>query len=822
VFAKDRSNLSFSEAIFLSVLGSVLVSGSVALALAEMGLFSLTFLVAILLIYCFLVVLKGGREFKVIPLQRPVLSSTTFIMIGILGLSLFLFFRPYPWILGGRDPGVYVNTGVNIAKTGSIVIHDRLLASVNESVKNILYYFERDPELLSRIKYQGVQFPGFYITNKDIGEVTPQFFYLWPTWIAVFYSVFGLRGALFVTPFFAWLATFGVYLFAKVMLGKNVGVIACLLLGVNFAQIWYARYPTTEVFTQFLLFSGLATFVVFNRTASKYFGVVSAMCFGEALLTRIDAVLMLVPFVGYFCFLKLRNDIAVAHRYFMIALASLAIHSIITAVFISTPYVFDVLRVHFRSLIETGGNGLLTLARLSIFLVAVAIIASRAKSRIIPRVDLFKRSFSSYARYTIVLAMLSLAFHAYFVWPTGPITSNSHNLVKLSWYLGGFYGIFLAILGSAALLYKRPFFESNFFLGILFVHAAFFLMEANITPDQPWWARRFIPVVIPSLIIASSYLIDRIGAIKTIIGRVRIGKLISTTLLILLVCSFAKTSYLLINHVEFSGAIEDVTQIADYIDKDGIVIPQRGPFGTYGFYPDYVSTPLKYIYDRETLYAVTTNHGVVAQIREWTSRGRRVYVLDMSEDLSFDLSPFYEFVLLASVRTEWPRLDQAIDTGEYGRFPERIIMLDHTYRIYELKPRSTLATIARVDLGHEDLGLVKGFYSAELSGNMDLRWTKEVAKVRFLIPEDRPLQKIHLRMAGYRPNGVPLANVSLAVNGQPVAKDFSVSNEMRTYEFNVPGGIYGPEIILEIQASTWAPAGTTRVGIIVDWILVEW
>jgi 4-amino-4-deoxy-L-arabinose transferase-like glycosyltransferase len=697
---------------------------------------------------------------------------------------------------------------------------------MNESVKP--YFYQSAPEQQALVKkLEGRQFgwsSGFYMTDKTVGEVTPQFFYLWPTWIGIFYSIFGLRNGLYVTPLFALFAVLSIYFFGKTMFNKNVGLIASSLLTLNFAQIWYARYPTTEVFTQFLIFGGLATFILFMRNMNKYFGVVSALCLGEALLTRIDSILLIIPITAFFAYLWMYRKLKKEHLYFLIPFLLSIVYAIFIAFFISTPYTFMVFYIF--------DQNMSLLISFLLGLVGAVVLIGRKRGEIVSKLAFLRSQLSRVrAKYDLSLLLILLLVYSYFIRPTGDINSDSYNLVKLSWYMAGFLGLFLATLGSIVLLHKKPFSESYLFLGIIGLYTAFFVQIAYVLPDHPWWVRRFLPIVIPSLIIMMSYLLDKIGAIKATIRKVPVGRVISMVLLLLLLLSFGRVSSLLINHVEYDGAIEDCRQIAGPIDKDGIVIVQKSDY----FY--IIAVPLKYIHDRQIVHIYNINREAISQIREWTSDGKKVYVLDLSEDLAFELYPHYEFMVLKEVPVKWPNLIVA----RFGEFPERTraryktITFNHTYSIYELNPRSDYNIMSKVDLGSNDFGLVYGFNPPELSGEMSFRWSKDTAKIRFLNPENKMVQKIYLRMGGYRPSTVPPANITLSINGQTIAENLTISSEsdcgmydMQVYEFKVVDDISGPEIVLEIQTNAWTPIlygisrDTRTLGVAVDWVMVEW
>ena len=43
------------------------------------------------------------------------------------------------WVIGGRDPGVYVNEGIQIAQSRSLVTTDRIAASVPAAMRDLFF-----------------------------------------------------------------------------------------------------------------------------------------------------------------------------------------------------------------------------------------------------------------------------------------------------------------------------------------------------------------------------------------------------------------------------------------------------------------------------------------------------------------------------------------------------------------------------------------------------------------------------------------------------------------------------------------------------------
>ena len=107
--------------IYLSVSG---------LLLGYTGLFSSLPVIPFL---CIVTLLLGLFFFKKQQgsLQKKSFSSykkpeNILLFVILLGAAL-LYFHPHEYLDGGWDPGTYVNTGVHLARTGSLVYQDTVL-----------------------------------------------------------------------------------------------------------------------------------------------------------------------------------------------------------------------------------------------------------------------------------------------------------------------------------------------------------------------------------------------------------------------------------------------------------------------------------------------------------------------------------------------------------------------------------------------------------------------------------------------------------------------------------------------------------------------
>ena len=116
------------------------------------------------------------------------MSLTAAIPVLLIGLGMVRFFPPAEYVIGGKDPGVYMNEGIQIAQRGGLVIPDPVVAAVPPFARPLFFppYGQA---------YDSLRFMGFFITDLDTGSVVGQFPHLFPASIALGYGIDGLTGA---------------------------------------------------------------------------------------------------------------------------------------------------------------------------------------------------------------------------------------------------------------------------------------------------------------------------------------------------------------------------------------------------------------------------------------------------------------------------------------------------------------------------------------------------------------------------------------------------------------------------------------------------
>jgi 4-amino-4-deoxy-L-arabinose transferase-like glycosyltransferase len=153
--------------------------------------------------------------------------------------------------MGGKDPGVYMNAGIQIGQRGTLWFDDPVIRDVPAEAWDLFQpYYGRDA-------YYSTRFMGFFILDPEAGTVVSQFPHLFPASIALGYGIDGLTGARRVTGAWALLGVLAVYFASARLFGRRAAALGAALLTLHVIQVWFARYPNAEVVMQALLFAAL-------------------------------------------------------------------------------------------------------------------------------------------------------------------------------------------------------------------------------------------------------------------------------------------------------------------------------------------------------------------------------------------------------------------------------------------------------------------------------------------------------------------------------------------------------------------------------------
>jgi hypothetical protein len=621
------------ERNFAALTLGLLCLGLLALLLAQFGLFHIGLLAGLWLGGCLIGLV--GLYFRRGNLRGSVINSDCnrwelLFLLGWVVAAGWLFLRPHQFIIGGADAGVYVNLAASIVREGSIVLHDPILAGLDMELYDTLLRplppTEATPYYL---------LPGFYAPGDPPGQIIPQFYPLHPVWQAVAYSLGGTRGALLMTGFWALLGSLAIYLTARRLSGWLAAVLTLLALSLNAMQVWFARYPTTEALSQYLLWSGVLAIILWlnGRERRAIWGLLAGLAWGSLFLTRIDAYFVwAVPLV---CFLLIWRDgrWQRADSYFFLSLMGLTLLSFVHALWQSWPYFYNIFGYGLNLLQRYPALPLLALAAGGLFLVAWR------------KVGVSDYTWVRRGRRPLQVALIGLTLllfvYGWFIRPYAGeglswtdwygartiVNTDYENLRRLGWYLSPL-GIWLAAWGMIVWLWRGNR-ATAVVLGIGFFFSLLYLWRIQANPHQIYAMRRYVPVVMPFFILTAAGGLGWLYAWRPDWPRwARVPQAAAILLALLWLGSLGWLARGFVSQVDYQGIVGQMEQFNGRLTPNAILlIEEPRPLGL----GDAVGTPLRFLHGH-TVFVVRTGEAFpqepfTAALAEWLAAGRTVYRL---------------------------------------------------------------------------------------------------------------------------------------------------------------------------------------------------
>lgn len=897
------------EWVFTAVLVSSLTTGLLGFVLAEVGLFSWWLILTLLVVFCVVTDLSLGMQplrigplLSLLKIARPYprrqRESKTIRMQGILLsviilLACALFSRPDEMLRGALDSGAYVNGGVAIANSGSILQHDPLMRELDNDkgeVKELTLGLNPD-----RFTLDTLRMPAFYVLDKKAALILPQHYSLYPVWIGLLDSLFGIWGALYATPLLALLAVLAVYYFARRSIGVGPALLALLLLVLCPVTIWFARYPVAEVITGLLAFSAFFSFARMvnlastdykvphdadysappsdlpgndeRRTWSMFWGLLAGASLGEIALARPDFIFYIAPVPLYLLYWRLTRRWKPGYTWFASTLGAFLLLYSLHFVFFTFAYTLD----QYYGIIQ----GLRRQWAPLMILLYVGLVALIALDRLYPRLKPAWSHLSDMAeRYrwvwagAIVLAIAAYVLYryAYDPWrpnlrfdkagnpvaqaiPTtwesyigAPVDEGQkYNLLRVGWYLSPF-GLLLGAAGLMRWVWGKLNAATGLFFMCLIIVGVVFIQETFTEAHYIYTMRRYVPLILPALIIGFAWFCAFIWAR---IKPVQLGWALASILAAALAVFFVYTGRVIIPHVEEQGAVSQLSTLASRFDSKSVLL-----FSNERDEPYLIATPLQYIYGIESFaltrsYPSLDNTVIEGVVDRWQKQGYKVYVLMGAnggklhlEKYSFKWEGYWEYRV--------PEFEQL-----YTQKPSNVSEAFLPWGIYSLEPKiAAPAWPFNLDIGDADYpALVSGWNKQErdYAQSPYWRWTGNHAILRVPWPAQGTAPAatyaagtIHLKL---RPE-TPQKNNSLIYRTQPFTVTVSLDNTpvgnitvqpgsgFIDYALQIPSGVPKTEpdadtSLLHIYSPTWSPAdlkisGDARsLGVQVDQVIIE-
>ncbi|MCI0574710.1 MAG: hypothetical protein L0332_19470 [Chloroflexi bacterium] len=639
--------------VFASLALGIMLIGWLALALAEIGRFSLATLsglwLALVLALGLVAWRRQGRATEgrwerarqgddppspPHPLTPSPPLQYAFLIVWLVAAG-WLFFRPHEFIIGAADAGVYVNLAATISETGGILIDDPVLAELDPTFYPALLRPLPPGDFTNGIAPYYL-FPGFYVTGSPAGRITPQFYHLHPVWQALAYSLGGVRAALWITGLWALLGSLAIYLVVRDIAGWPAAALALAGLALTALQVWFARYPTTETLTQFLLWTGLWSLMRWLRDAEPQplWGLMAGLALGQVFLTRIDSYFLLAIPGLLWLGLRWSGQWRPAHWWFFLPLALLTTHSLGHALWQSKPYFYSIF-----------GYGLWLLQQ-NLVLPAAALVGGGALL-VLGRYRGHLSRLAGYRRPALLASVplvLLLAAYGWFIrphvgepvftfqdWYSGgqlPWGLDRENLLRLGWYLSPL-GVALATAGSCLLVWRvNRHTVAILTTGLMF--ALLYLWRIQASPHHIYAARRYVPAVMPFAIVATAALLGWLLA-QPRARFVAAGGVLAVAWLGWL--GWSARGF--VSQVDYQGLIGQVEALNRQLEPEAVLIFNDQSAVTLG---DFIGTPLQFLHghhvyslrDPAALDPVVFRQAVAG----WQQAGRPIYWVGEPEPLA--------------------------------------------------------------------------------------------------------------------------------------------------------------------------------------------
>jgi hypothetical protein len=798
-----RAALAAEERAFWAVVLSAALSLTIVLALAAAHRYSFKRLLIVDLVVTG-VIAAAGRFRLGLGSHAPRPGVWALIPVALIAMGLWRFFPPAEYIIGGKDPGVYINEGIQIAQRGALVVRDEDVAAVPAFARDLFFPFHQNPT------YYSNRFMGFFLQSPDTGEVVGQFPHLYPASIAIGYGIDGLTGARRAVETWAILGLLSVYFAGARLLGRTTAAAGAVLLALSVIDVWFSRYPNAEVLMQALLFAALLANARAHVDGDRFFAPVAGFLLGLLLFLRFDAV---IGVAGVLTGIALGCVAGQRPRWTF--WPPLLLGAVLCAWYLGGP-----MRAYAALPIGFLWN-LALWQQIGITAAVAAIIFLVIGARRLPGVS---RLIVTWTPTVLGAVVIALAVYAYaFRRPVGPLAPfDAYALRTFASFYLTVPGLIAALIGYA-LVARGLFWRDPAFLVTLTAFSLFFFYKIRIVPEHFWMTRRFLPMILPGmlLIVASAALVGVRG--RWFVARaVRIP--IGIVFLVLLAASYARAARPLLEHVEYAGVIPKLEQLATTVGGDDLLIVESRNASDIHV----LALPLAYIYARHVLVLATPvpDKTIVAAFLD-RAHARYRRVLFMGGGGTDLLSPQWSVAPIVSDRFQVPEYDAPTDA-----YPRFVRQKEFDYTIYAFGAPTHDDTPVDLDLGvNDDLNVLR-FHAKEKTEGRTFRWSRDRSYVTLTrIQPDSHTITIWMSNGG-RPPAAPPADVVLLIGTRPLGSA-RVTAGFRPYEFSLPADIAtaaassGEPLRLLLQTTVWNPhrtlgsADDRDLGVMVDRVSVR-
>ncbi|PJZ27454.1 hypothetical protein CH352_16745 [Leptospira hartskeerlii] len=639
---------------------SILVVGSIALLLVSFESYKILSVVLIQLLISGS--FAGYIFFRKIDIRLNPLSGwdsskslVTNIILALLLLSAGAMYSLFPieYIKGDRDHGVYVVFGSKIQKTGGLNFDDFRYQDLTQVLgDNIIYGY---PAIHSDHSPQDPSVP--------IGSLSPRFYPLFPTYLALSADLFGLDAMFRVNSIFGVLSLVIIFLIVKKWIGSWGALVAVLFCAFNPAQLWNVRATLSEPLGQMLiLFSSYLALYFFRKNNGWMFFAGGIL--GLSSFNRIDSLIYfpaIVIFVGYLLFLR-KKSLWKGFN-FLFGYSTVSILGVLYGYINSKSYMVDLWKsnqlLKLTLLCVTSSLVLFTLLFFANLKIGKALVET-ARNLILRNRKTLR-----------ILFALSLFLLITFGYSIRPSLSNSEVINDFAYFRKNGFLFFLlyvplslvllGIGGYDLLVFRKKSSGSLVFLSLGSLLSFVYFYDPSIYPDHFWASRRWVLFPIPFACIMGV-----IGLYSLPIRK----QAIKSALIALVIAGYI---YHLYNRDRLIFFERMLSGYSEEFERLSVSLPNEKAI--YFTKKQDLASPLRYLSGRDT-YLIHKTRPFLEKASQLIELGWNVYLID--EDANLEGGP----ITIEKVDTIHLEGNYPLDT--VNRYPDILLYRGTFLHVYKL------------------------------------------------------------------------------------------------------------------------------------------
>ncbi len=413
-----NNSYNFFSAFGIFFLGLNLIS----ILLAMMGIFHIT----IIIVYIFAGIFLFFYLIKKRTLSME--SSKSFLLISFISIAfvIFLSFFSTPTIFSGRDQGSFSEAAIRLSQNHK------------------LGFSSAASEEFFKIHGKGLaqNFPGFNYDSK--GNLVPHFSIGYIAWLAVFFSLFGLKGLFIANAVSFIVFIFSFYIMARIFFRKSAPVIiSTILILTSFIFSWFLKFTLAENLALGFLWFSIAQATIFFKNRNRenlFYALLSLIILAFSRLEAWSFVLMLLILI----LIIIKKEKAKATLFF------------------NKKTIYILLIIFLIYLINIYVNSPFYIASIKGLLKSFSLGSEQVENSV-----------------GIFHAMRVMSIYALFA------------------------PFLIAITGSIYLLAKKK--VASLIPFFIILPSLIYILHPGISPDHPWMLRRFLFSLIPASIFISTY-----------------------------------------------------------------------------------------------------------------------------------------------------------------------------------------------------------------------------------------------------------------------------------------------------------------------------